>query len=82
MQTKHTNNAGSAITDLIILRLGQLDEQFSNLMFNIHHLENGRTVVGDCHITIGGDHDLVETLWTERGAEGLRDTETSQDVAL
>ena len=41
-----------------------LDEQFRNLMFNLHLPENGCTIVGYGDITIRGNEDFIESWST------------------
>ena len=50
-----------AVTNLVILRLGQLDEQLCDVVRDLHLGENGGAVVRYGDVSIGGDEDLVES---------------------
>jgi len=56
-----TNDAGGAVTNLVILALGELYEEFCNLMLDLHLTEDGRAVVCDGDVSVWGDEDFVET---------------------
>lgn len=55
-----TNHSCGSISNFIILGFGQFNHELGNLMINIHHAENGGTVVcyGDIAVLIY--HHLVQ----------------------
>ena len=53
------DDTSGTVTDLIVLRLGKLDEETSSLVLNLHLLNNGGTVVGDNHVAIRAIASLV-----------------------
>lgn len=63
---QHTDNTRGAVADLVVLRLGHLDEQLGDLVLDLHLGEDGRAVVGDGDVAVGGDEDLVEPARAER----------------
>merc|ERR1719188_2009133 len=69
-------------SNLVILRLRQLNHQFCHLVINIHLFEDGGTVIGDGDVSIRGDHQLVQTLGPKTGLEDLTDGLGSDDVGL
>jgi len=50
-----------------------LNKQLGNLVVNLHLAENGRAVIGNSDIAIGGDEDLVEAAGTEGRLDNVRD---------
>lgn len=60
-----TNDAGRAVSNLVVLRLADLHEQLGNLVLDLHLLQDRRAVVGDGDVAVGRDEDLVET-WEEQ----------------
>ncbi len=64
-----TNNSSGSITNLIILRLGQLHHKLGNLVIHIHHAENGGSIVGDSHLSIPVNHHLVKTCMQKWGGK-------------
>lgn len=76
------DDACGTITDLVVLRLGELDEQLGHVVADLHLLENGGTIVGDCDISIGGNEDLVEATGAERALDEVRDGSCGEDVRL
>lgn len=62
-----TNNTCCTVSNLIILTLRHLYQEFCNLVFHFHLSQNGRTVIGDSYLSIWGNEDLVQTTRTKRG---------------
>ena len=76
------DDTGGSITDLIVLRLGELDEETSSLVLNLHLLNDCGTVIGNDNITVGADEHLVHSLGAKRGSHELGNGSCSQDVGL
>ncbi len=51
-------------------------------MVNIHKLEDGGSVVGDCDVVVWRDHHLVQTLGTEGRPQGVCHGSGGQNVTL
>jgi hypothetical protein len=49
---------------------------------DLHFLDDGGSVVGDGDFLVGGDHEFVEALGSEGGAEGGGDGFGGEDVSL
>src|SRR5579863_9081708 len=77
-----TDYTSGAITNFIVLRFAQLNKQLGDLMLDVHFLQNGRAVVGNGHISVTGNHHLVETLRTKRALQRVRDTTRGQNMRL
>lgn len=60
-----TDNTSSAISDLVILRVRQLNQQLGNLMLNIHLLQYRSTVICNCDVTVGRYQQFVQTFWSK-----------------
>jgi len=58
--------ASGAITDLVVLRLRELDEKTSSLVLDLHLFNYGSTVISNGNITNIVDEHLVETLRAKR----------------
>lgn len=54
-----TYNSCCSITNFIILWFWQVNHQFSYLMFHLHHVQNGGTIIGYCNISIWAHHHFV-----------------------
>lgn len=78
---QHDNTSGS-VTNLVILRLGQLDQQLCYVIRDLHLLQDGGAIVGDCDIAVGGDENLVETARTEGSLDKVGDGAGGEDVRL
>lgn len=63
------DDACGAISDFVVLTLGELDEQARNWVLDFHLLDDGGAVVGDGDFLVGRDEQLVESLGSEGGAE-------------
>jgi len=50
--TSEDDNTSGAISDFIVLRLGELDQKSGSLMLHFHFLDNSGTVVCDNDIAI------------------------------
>lgn len=59
-----TNNTGSAITNFVILTLGQLHQQLGDLMFDLHLIQDSGTIIGYGDITIRRNKNLVQSYNT------------------
>lgn len=59
------DDTGRSVSDLLVLRLADLDEQLGDLVLNLHVLQDRGAVVGNGDVAVGGDEDLVET-WTRQ----------------
>lgn len=55
-----TYNPSGAISNLIILRLWELNHEFGDLMIHIHHAEDGSAIVGDRHFSVLVHHHLIK----------------------
>lgn len=55
------DDAGGAVADLIVLGLGELDEQLGDVVGDFHLGEDGGAVICDGDVAVGGDEDLVQT---------------------
>jgi hypothetical protein len=42
------DDAGRAVADLVVLALGQLDQELADLVLDLHLLQDRRAVVGCC----------------------------------
>ena len=51
-------------------------------MINVHHLEDGGSVIGDRDVPIGADHQLVEPLGAKAGLQDVGHRLGGQDVRL
>jgi len=80
--TSEDNNTSCSITDLVILRSGQLDEEFGGLVMNFHLFQDGGTIIGDDDFTIWTDEHLVHTFWTEGCLEETGNGSCGQDIDL
>ena len=56
------DDTSGAITDFVVLRLRELDEETSSLVLDLHLFNNGSTVISNDNITIGADKHLVHSL--------------------
>ena len=74
------NNGGRSITDLSVLNLGKLNQDFGGWMSDLQLLKNCGAIVGDGNIANIVDEHLIETLWTERGLNDVGEGEDSHDV--
>ena len=63
-----TNNTRCSVTDLVVLRFGQLNEQLCDLMLDLHLAKDCRAVVCDGDVSIGGDKNFVEA-WRGLGKD-------------
>ena len=48
-----TDYTGGSITDLVVLRFGQLNEELCDLVLNLHLTENCCTIIRHSDIAIG-----------------------------
>jgi len=76
------NHSSGAVTDLVILGLGELDHEFRDLVINIHLFEDGCSVIGDGDVTILRHHELVQSLGAQAGLQDLTDRLGRDDVRL
>jgi hypothetical protein len=67
------DNRGSAIANLSVLDLGELNEDLGSGVLNFELLENGGTIIGNGNITDVIDEHLVETLRAERALNDIRE---------
>jgi hypothetical protein len=74
------NDACGSITDLVILRLRQLDQQLCDMVAHFHLLQDSSTIVCDCNIAIGGDENLVEATGAERALDEVRNGSGGENV--
>merc|ERR1719341_1097932 len=80
--TTEDHNTCGSITNFVVLRLRELDHQFGHLMINVHHLEDGGSVVGDSDVSIRADHQLVQPFGAKAGLQDVGHRLGSQDVRL
>eukprot|EP00050_Salpingoeca_kvevrii_P010683 m.9769 g.9769 ORF g.9769 m.9769 type:complete len:527 (-) comp3015_c0_seq2:171-1751(-) len=59
------DDAGGAVTNLIVLALGKLDHELGNLVADIKVLEDSGAVVGDSDLAVGADENLVKAAWAQ-----------------
>ena len=71
-----TYNRGGSISDFIILQLGQIDQHLGSRMFDLQQTQDGRAIVGDCHISDVIDQHLVQSDRTEAGLDYIGDGRT------
>ena len=57
--TGKNDDTSSTVTDFVVLRLGELDEEAGSLVLHLHLLHNSGTVVSDNHITIRAVIDSI-----------------------
>ena len=63
-----TDYTGGSITDLVVLRFGQLNEELCDLVLNLHLAKDRCAVVCDSDVSIGGDKNFVEA-WRGLGKD-------------
>mmetsp|Transcript_25773 Transcript_25773/g.42095 ORF Transcript_25773/g.42095 Transcript_25773/m.42095 type:complete len:213 (-) Transcript_25773:41-679(-) len=76
----NNSHRGSTVTNLLILEIGQLDQDFGAWMLQIQTLENGCAIVGDNDIANIIDQHLVQTQWTQRRFDNIRDGHTRRHI--
>ncbi len=81
-QRFRTDNAGGAIANLVVLALGELHQEFGNLVLNLHLVQNGGAVVGDGDFTIGRNQNLIEAFGAKRRLDNLCNGFAGQNVRL
>lgn len=81
-RTGQHHDTGRSVTNLVVLALGQLDEQLCNLVLQLHIRHNRRTIVGHLDIAVRADQNLVETARTQRGAHNRRHRPCRLDMVL
>ncbi|OQC69153.1 MAG: hypothetical protein BWX50_01051 [Euryarchaeota archaeon ADurb.Bin009] len=69
-----------AVADLVVLGLGDLDDQLGTGVLHGHLVQDGCPVVRDHHITAGADQHLVHSPGTERCPNGGRNCFCSHDI--
>ena len=74
------NNGCCTITDLSILNLGELNQNFGGWMSDLQLFENCGAIVGDGNITDVIDEHLIETLWSKRCLDNVGKGEDCHDV--
>lgn len=77
-----TDNARRAVADLVVLRLGELDEELCDLVLDLHLAHDGGAVVGDGDVAVWRDHDLVEAARAERRLDDVAHGARGEDVRL
>ncbi len=80
--TGENDDTSGAVTDLIVLRLRELNEETSSLVLDLHLFKNCGTIVGNDNITIGADKHLVHSLGAKRGSHQLGNGSCGQNVSL
>ena len=65
---------------MLFLGLGDLNDHLCSGMFDVHLLEDGRTVVGDDHVSHGVHEHLVHALGSQGGANSIGHGLRSSDV--
>ena len=63
-----TDYTSCSITDLVVLRFGQLNEKLRDLVLDLHLAKDCRAVVCDGDVSIGGDKNFVEA-WRGLGKD-------------
>ena len=76
------HDTGGAVTDLVVLRLGELHQQLGDVVRDLHFLQNGRAIVCYCDVAVRGDDDLVEAARPEGGLDDVRDGAGGENVGL
>ena len=69
---ERTDDACSAVANLVVLALGELYEEFCDLMLDLHLAEDGRAIVCDGDVAVWGDEDFVETCNADVDVIGRR----------
>ena len=62
---------GGTVKAVLLLGFGNFNDHFGGWMFDVHFLQDGRTVVGDHHVAHRIDQHFVHAFGTERGANGI-----------
>ena len=75
-----TDHSSSSVSHFIILALGQLHQEFGYLVLDVHLAQNGRPVVGYCHLPIGANKHLVHAIGTEGSTQSVGDYSSRKDV--
>lgn len=75
----HEHDGGGAITDLVILRLGNVDEGLGSGVHNIEERNQSGTVVGDGDASAVMD-EFVHTTGSESSLNDIDDSLASVDV--
>jgi len=70
----------SSITDLTVLDLTQLDQNFGSGVGHLKLLENGSAIVGDSDITDVVNKHFIEALRSETALNDVGETGNSEDV--
>lgn len=76
------HNTGGAVTDLVVLRLGELYQQLGDVVRDLHLLQNGCAIVCYCDVAVGGNEDLVEAARPKGGLDDVRNGTGGEDVRL
>jgi hypothetical protein len=79
--SEHDDTSGT-VTDFVVLGLGELDEEASGLVLNLHLLKNCGTVVGHDDITVRADEHLIHTLGAEGSSHEASNGSCGEDVRL
>ena len=74
------HNRCSTVTNLAILNLGKLNENFCGRVCHFKLLENSGAIVRDSHITDVIDEHLIKALRTERGLHYIGESSDCHDV--
>ena len=76
------DNASCAITNLIILALGQVHQQASNMIVYLHPLQDCCSIVGDRQFTVARDKDLIHPPGPKRCSKSICKGPCYGDVRL
>lgn len=78
--TSKYDHGGSTITDLGILRAGNVGQDTGGGVYNVKQAHNGRAIVGDGLLAIGINEQQVAAIGTECALNGVLDSQTGVDV--
>ena len=62
---------GGAVSNLIVLSLGHLDDHLGHRVLDVHLSEDGCAVIGDRSISAAIDEHLVHSLRSKGGPDGF-----------
>mmetsp|Transcript_53204 Transcript_53204/g.105673 ORF Transcript_53204/g.105673 Transcript_53204/m.105673 type:complete len:285 (+) Transcript_53204:842-1696(+) len=78
----NNDDSGSAVTDLVVLRFGQVHQKLGNVVLHIHFLQNCGAIIGNQDVTVRPNYHLVHALGPHGAANSLGNGLCSKDVGL
>ena len=80
--TSQNYDSRGSVTDLVVLRLGELDHELGDFVIDVHVLEDCGAIIGDGHIAVRADHQLIQTFWPQRCLERICHAPSCKNVWL